>query len=319
MVLATLLSAVGPVRGDTDEYAGTNLLVGANFLQTGSGSPLVRSNLSWSAPGNFTHPALVFAVGFASQEGIVPGEFFDSLTVTLRDSSNSLVAPVVTLDALGTVFAPENPGGVNLARTAIEPEALGYPPSPGVFLSHQAWLVMVVLPSRMTGQAGTLRLSLFDNQDSESSIGFISHLRVVPGPGSALAVESSTTANGPFAREGIAVRHARQSITMPLPGAHRFFRLEASVATSITRLESDNGAWVFRYSGGLPGEAPRLLSSAQIAGPYSPEGGITADLAQRTLRRSAAGQARMFRLNAEMPLTIRSLVIEGDTLVLRYE
>ncbi|HKX61576.1 MAG TPA: hypothetical protein VJS65_07025, partial [Verrucomicrobiae bacterium] len=107
--LMGLLCPVEPVRGETDEFAGTNLLAGANFLQTGGGSPLVRSNLSWSAPGNFTHPALVFAVGFASQEGIVPGEFFDSLTVTLRDSSNSLVAPVVTLDALGTVFAPENP------------------------------------------------------------------------------------------------------------------------------------------------------------------------------------------------------------------
>ena len=317
--LMGLFCPVETVRGEADEFAGTNLLAEANFLQTGGGSPLVRSNLSWSAPGNFTRPALVFAVGFASQEGIAPGEFFDSLTVTLRDSSNSFVAPVVTLDVLGTVFAPDNPGGVNLATTAIEPEALGYPPSPGVFVSQQAWLVMVVLPSRMTGQAGTLRLSLFDNQDTESSIGFISHLRVVPGPGTALAVESSTTADGPFAREGIAVRHARRSIMMPLPGAHRFFRLEASVPTSITGLESDDGAWVFRYSGGLPGEAPRLLSSAQIAGPYSPEGGIAANLVNRTLRRPAIGQMRMFRLNAEMPLTIQSITIEGDTLVLRYE
>ena len=106
---------------------------------------------------------------------------------------------------------------------------------------------------------------------------------------------------------------------MPLPGAHRFFRLEASVPTSITGFESDDGAWVFRYSGGLSGEAPRLFSSAQIAGPYSPESGIAADLVNRTLRRPAAGQARMFRLNAEMPLTIRSITIEGATLVLRYE
>lgn len=317
--LLFLVHSTEPGRSETDEYAGTNLLAGANYLQTGSGSPLVRSNLSWSAPIRFTHPALVFAVGFATQEGVVPGEFFDSLTVTLRDSSNSLVAPILTVDALGSVLSPENPGGGQLRRSGIESESLTYPPTHGDFAVRQAWLVMVVLPSQLAGQSGTLRLSLFDNQDSEASVGFVSHLSVVPGPGTAIAVESSTKIDGGYAVEGITVRHARRRITMPPPGAHRFFRLEAPMATTMTSLRVDAGDLIFRYAGGVEGVAPRLLSSAQVAGPYALEHGVIADVSNRTLRRSATGAARFFRLNAEIPLTIRSLSFDADGLVLRYE
>ena len=171
----------------------------------------------------------------------------------------------------------------------------------------------------MAGRSGSIRVSLFDNDDPAASLGFISHLTVVPGPGTALALESSAVVTGPYAVEGAAIRHARRRITSPRPGAHRFFQLDAAAATRITSFGEDGGDWLFHYTGGAAGIAPRLLSSAQSGGPYAPEGGIVADPLNRTLRKPGNGAMRYFRLKSEIPLSIRSLSFENDVLVIRYE
>src|SRR3954451_15794881 len=51
-----LFGEVPSFATDLDEFAAANLLFGAAVLQTGNGAVLVRTNLSWSAPTNLTHP-----------------------------------------------------------------------------------------------------------------------------------------------------------------------------------------------------------------------------------------------------------------------
>ncbi len=315
-----LFFAAAVTRADTDEFSEANLLTGALFLPTGSGPALIRSNVPWAAPTNLTHPALVFAVGFATAESVVPGKFFDSFTITVRDASNVFVAPIVSMDAVGTTFAPQNPSNPQFAASAIKPEGLVFPAIPGTFPFRSAWLVMVTLPPELIAQSGTLRVSLFNNQDTDSSIGFINHVVVVPGPGTLLALESSAAVNGPYALEGgVSLRHARRSMAIPLTGARRFFKLGSAAPTQITSFDFSGNDWFFRYHGGEAGRTPRLLSSAQVTGPYAEETGVAADLATRTLRIPQFGAARFFRLNSEVPLTIRKSTRENGNIIMRYE
>lgn len=312
--------AVGTVAGvGADNFSGTNLLAGAVFLQTGSGSTLVRTNLSWMAPTNLSHPALVFTFGFASDEIFAPGEFFDSFSISLRNADRSFVAPVLTADMLGVALAPSNPDGAQFGENDVEPEALPFPPLGSTFRFQQAFLVLVVLPPALAGRSGTLGVSLFDNLDSEHSIGFISHLSVVPGPGTLMSVESSASVTGPYAREDeVFVRHARRCLALPRPGAHRFYRLRGASESRITLMSADGSNWLFHYTGAEDAVPPALESSAQVAGPYAMESGVLADHLTHVLQVPKEGVARFFRLRCEIPLTLLSLRMEPNQMIISY-
>ena len=320
-VLAGFFGAATPLcaERELDEFAGTNLLQGAVLLQTGSGSTLTRSNLSWSASTNLSHPALVFAFGFASDETFAPAEFLDSFSVTLRDEARSFVAPVLTADVWGSTVAPANPDGAQFDERDLQLELLPLPPLFAAFRSQQAFLVLVVLPPTLIGQRGTLGLSLFDNLNTNRSLGFISHISVVPGPGTFMVVESSASVEGPYAPEpGILVRHARRCLTLPRPGAHRFYRLRSRAQSQFIRMRPEQESWAFDYTGGVVGTPPVLESSAQIAGPYAVENGVTAPTAFR-LRVRQDGFSRFFRIRSDIPFTIRSLNLQSQQVSIRYE
>lgn len=305
---------------DLDDFAGTNLLTGSFSLKTGSGSVLLRTNLPWSAPTNLTHPALAFAFGFGSDDVFTNGEFFDSFTLTVRNEDSSFVAPILTADLFGVTLAPSNPDGTQFDESDVQTEELLFPPLATNFRFQQAFLVLVELPPALAGQSGTVGLSLFDNLNGRGSLGFISHLAVVPGPRSLLVIESSASVAGPYAREdGVSVRHARRCLTLPFPGVDRFYRLRAAAQSRITDPLLAGGDWLFHYTGAAGQIAPILESSAQAAGPYAVESGVNADTATKTLRHRQEGAARFFRIGCEIPLRIRSLRREAHQMVIQYE
>ena len=304
---------------DADKFAGTNLLAGATFVRSG-GSSLTRTNLTWQAPTNLSHPALVFAFGFASDETFTPGEFLDAFSITLRNADRSFIAPLLTADLLGVTIAPANPDGHALQENSLQLETLGFPPVGASFRFQQSALVMVMLPNELIGRSGTLGISLFDNLNTSSSLGFVSHLAVVPGPGTLLVLESSASAGGPYAIEsGLTVSHARQMASLARPGFSRFYRLRSGATSRITSFRPEAANWAITYSGAQDGLAPILESSAQALGPYATEAGVTADLGAQLLRVPRDGAARFYRIRSEIPLTIRSLGFATGKIHMHYE
>lgn len=319
LAIGFLLPFMSLAGTDADEFEGARLIDRAVFLQTGGGAVILRTNLPWTAPVGLSHPALVFAVGFATDERVAPGEFFDSLSVTVRSADGSFVAPALTADVLGLTAGPANPEGTQFNPGAVQPESLGFPPLGSNYQSQGAFLVLVELPPTLAGRQGVLSLALFDNLDQERSVGFVNHLTVVPGPGTPMALESSAQAAGPYAVEGaIQMRHARRCLIGPLPGAHRFFRLEGTAESRITRLEDRAGEWIFSFTGGgtVP---PALLSSAQADGPYASEMGVRFSSQEGTLRLTRNGFARFYRIRCEVPLTIRRADLRQNNLLIRYD
>jgi hypothetical protein len=314
-----LFGEVPSFATDLDQFATANLLFGAAVLQTGNGTVLVRTNLSWSAPTNLTHPALVFAFGFASDELFEPDTFFDSFSITLRNADRSFVAPIVTADLLGATLAPANPDGTQFGESDVQPESLAFPPLGSTYRFEQAFLVLVVLPPALAGQTGTVAVSLFDNLNTNRSVGFVNYISVVPGPGSLMELESSASVAGPYAREDqVLVRHARRTLSLPTPAPHRFYRLQAASVSSISSMAAQGPNWEFHYTG-ANGGPPLLLSSAQVIGPYAIESGVSTDTATRTLRVRQEGAARFFRIRSEIPLTIRGLSTGTSQMSIRYE
>lgn len=304
-----------------DRFAGPNLTAGATFLETGSGSALVRTNFQWSAPTNLSHPAILFAFGFATDEAFAPAEFFDAVSITVRNADRSFVAPVLTADVFGLTAAPENPDGSQFGEKDVLAEPLQVLDTTFAALrSQQSFLILVSLPPALAGQTGTLGVSLFDNFDGERSLAFINHIAVVPGPGTFMVVESSASVTGPYAVEGgLSIRHARRCISLPRPGAHRFYRLRAGSESRIASMISEGSDWLFRYTGGTSSASPVLESSAQAAGPYAVESGVAANVLAHTLRVPQSGVARFFRIHSEIPLTVQNLSMEANQLVISYE
>jgi len=201
----------------------------------------------------------------------------------------------------------------------VQAEVLPFPlgGAPGRF--QQALLVLAALPPALAGQTGTLTAALFDNQDSDRSFAFVNEVTVVPGPGTMMVLESSAAAGGPYAREDeVLIRHARQSLTLPNPGAHRFYRLRGNAPSRIIDIHSSAADSIVDYSGGGSG-VPVLESSAQVSGPYAAENGVSADAVAHSLRVPRNCQTRFFRIGCDIPLRIRGLAINGNSLLIEYE
>jgi hypothetical protein len=281
---------------------------------------LVRAEVPWSAPTNYSHPALVFAFGFATDEVIEPDQFFDAFTVTLRNADRSFVAPIVTADLFGIILAPESPDGAQLQPEGFVPETLVFPTNAGSFRFQQAYLLMFVMPPDLIGRTGTVGLTLFDNLNSRRSMAFLNHLSIVPGPGTFMILESSAAAQGPYALEGaISIGHARRQITLPRPGAHRFYRLKASEPTHIASMQPLGTDWLFHFEGAESGFPPVLQSSAQAAGPFAVESGVLHNQAAKTLRIRTDSAARFFRLRSELPLILGAPSMESNRMQITYE
>ena len=325
VLLVMVAFAITPAQllsADVDEFSAGRLLEGATILRTGNGTTLTRTNFPWQAPANLSHPALVFTFGFSTSEQISPGKFFDSLTIVVSNEEQSFVAPALTIDVFGITSAPGNPDGAQFRPHDIEAESLAFPNMVPALQDERAFLVLVSLPPALAGQSGTLSVTFFDNRDSEPSAAFISHRSVVPGPGTFLLLESSAAAAGPYAAEGgLVVRHARRCLVLPRPGAHRFYQMISIAPTRLTSIRAEAGDWVLHYTddGNTTVGRPTLLSSAQAAGPYAVETAVIWNELERTMRLPQESFVRFFRVNCEVPLTIRNIRREDRQLIIRYE
>lgn len=157
------------------------------ILQTGAGGPLITGTQSFFMPGAPAAQQIQIAIGFSTDESLVPETFFDSLTLTLQDDVTSLTAVFFTIDRSGSFWAPTTPGGI-----AIDPDSIGRDPIPFPDLAPDyafkvAYYLTLPIPAPMTGRQLTLYLDLFDNQNTAGSLGWMSQVTVVPEP-SAMAL-----------------------------------------------------------------------------------------------------------------------------------
>jgi hypothetical protein len=156
---------------------------GLTVLPTGGGDPLVTATRTLSVDPSFTLPFLQFTFGFATDESVAPGQFADSFTVTLQDSSLATTMIFLTADASGVVWAPPTPGTVPIAPETISRTPVDFPTSVEPVLAQQfAYSVQTPLPSAFAGQTLSLHFDLFDNMNGVASLGWFSEVAVVPEP-----------------------------------------------------------------------------------------------------------------------------------------
>jgi hypothetical protein len=290
----------------------------AVLLQTGTGTVLARSNLLFHVPTNLLAASLRFDLAFATDEQPVPGEFSDSWTVSLRNSDRSYVAPVVTVDLFGATWRPSGSAGQTFeGMLLVEPAS---PPAAGAGRAVQsAYRVALEVPLLLLGPlGGTLVLSLFDNLDSEASLGLLQNLEVGPSLRESIVVESSASAAGPYALEGGAIiNRVHRRITLPGGGVGRFYRLRADGPSRIQRMRLTNRELIFDYD--TNGSRVALESSARVAGPFALESGVVNAPEARQLRIAPYPGSRFYRLRSDTPLKILRVERQGADVILYYD
>jgi hypothetical protein len=152
------------------------------ILRTGSGGPLITGTQTFFLPESQVPQEIEIAVGFATDELPGSGTFFDSLTLTVQDDLAAFAAIFMTIDTTGTLWAP-TPGGVFIDPNSIVRQTILFPDITGAVPANRvAYMLKLPIPAVMTGRALTLYLDLFDNANSDASLGWMSDVVVVPEP-----------------------------------------------------------------------------------------------------------------------------------------
>jgi PEP-CTERM motif. len=154
-------------------------------VRTSDGGPLISGMQSFFIPASETVQQIQIAIGFATDEVVSPETFFDSLTLTLQDDLANLTALYFTIDCTGTFWAPNTPGGLGIDPESIGRENIAFPDLEPNYSSKVAYFLSLPVPASMTGRQLTLYLDLFNNGDNVGSLGWMSHVVVVPEPGTA--------------------------------------------------------------------------------------------------------------------------------------
>ena len=159
-------------------------------LRTGTGGgPLVTGTQTFFIPESITPQEIEIAVGFATDEVFIPQTFFDSLTLTIQDDLATLGAIFLTIDTTGTQWAPTPGGGVVIDPDSIIRQSIGFPVIAGDIPANQiAYALKLPIPPALTGRQLTLYLDLFDNGNSDPSLGWMSDVIVVPEPTTAALI-----------------------------------------------------------------------------------------------------------------------------------
>ena len=151
-------------------------------LQTGGDVPLVSNQEVLSYDGS-AGSILTFDFGFFSNEQPSPGAFLDSFTITLQDSSSS-TAVLGTIDASGVLWAPPTLGGIPLSDSDLIRSLVSPPDGAPVSGRGIGYAISLILPANLSGPNLTLYFDLFDNQDSNQSLGWYTapQITAVPEP-----------------------------------------------------------------------------------------------------------------------------------------
>ncbi|HYG23694.1 MAG TPA: hypothetical protein VEH04_13000 [Verrucomicrobiae bacterium] len=168
--------------------AGQGTVQPISVLRTGAGGPLVSGSQTFFVPQSAQAQQITIAVGFGTDEIVLPETIFDSLTLTIEDAAASLSALFLTMDITGTFWAP--PGsGLFIDADSIGRELIDFPEIPGGSPANRtAYSLTLPIPAEMTGHSLTLYLDLFDNGNGLPSLGWMSQVIAVPEPAAGMFV-----------------------------------------------------------------------------------------------------------------------------------
>jgi hypothetical protein len=168
---SSVLAQTGSVDPDT-----------VTVLKTGNGQPLATFSQILSAGSLGQTPILRFSFGFSTAEAISPNAFLDSVSLTVQNGS-SQSAIFFTADASGVQWAPVTPGNVLLNAANWNVTPITFPGLQPDYPTEFAYSVTAALPSAFQGQELNFYFDLFDNQNPQGSLAWITPITVVPEPG----------------------------------------------------------------------------------------------------------------------------------------
>jgi hypothetical protein len=155
------------------------------ILQTAAGVVLVteEASVAWGVADPV--PLLNFKFGFSTDESPSPGEFLDSLSVTLQTDNQDLTILLLTLDAFGLVVAPSTPGTTPLDPEEVVTTPIDFPSLQPVLANQFAFEFTARLPPQLAGRNASLYFDLFNNLNPLQSLGWFSPEIRVPEPSAA--------------------------------------------------------------------------------------------------------------------------------------
>ncbi len=151
-------------------------------LFSGGTQPLVTIEREVEIPSAIPKPFLSFRFGFSTEEIFEPGELIDSFSVLLRNPSSGEAGFLLTADASGIVWTPTMEGGFQLDPGALVRQPIPFADVEPRLGNQLAYEVSFTLPEAFAGERVNVVFDLFDNQNTARSLGYFSHLTVVPEP-----------------------------------------------------------------------------------------------------------------------------------------
>jgi hypothetical protein len=109
---------------------------------------LLSFNLEFNAPPA-NGAVLSFDFGFATDEPVAPGTFYDSFSATLENSNQTATALLFTADRSGTQWAPPNPGGLTISPDSVHSQSISFPQLGSPKATQFADIVTFLLPPEM--------------------------------------------------------------------------------------------------------------------------------------------------------------------------
>lgn len=150
-----------------------------SILRTGGGTSLQTANVAFTTAAG--DPTLNILFGFASDEVVSPGAFKDSFTVSVSGSLG--IYYLLTSDANGLYWAPVTAGALLVDTNALSFEPVTFAISSEGLPVLAAYSLHYTLPAAWRGVPLEVHFDLFDNLDTEKSLGY-GGVVVVPEPAS---------------------------------------------------------------------------------------------------------------------------------------
>jgi hypothetical protein len=281
-------------------------------FRTGGTEPLLSLMLPLRPPPTNTAPLLQFDFGFATDETNLPGAFFDSFSVTIQGDDPSQSVLLLTADTTGVIWAPPNPGGINVDPAEILHQTIPAENVNPKLALRVAYSVSFILPADLLGRPIKVFLDLFDNLDGTNSLAYVKNLRL-PTP---IRLQSAATSNGPFADENSAsLNEIARTFALGVPSGHRFFRIVADRTLRISDITSDGNQLSLTYA---PVQL-KLESISVIRQAFSEMSNIALDEINRTFTFNRTSGPQFFRIASDVNTRLKAPRIIGDQVVIEYE
>ena len=289
---------------------------GTQWAPANSGGLSINSGALTYQPITFPALSPSNAVQFAYMVSFVlPPELADGLVTVFFDFFNTMSS----LSALAFV------SNVQVVTNSVAPISLGLQSSAAVtgpFADESGVVIdtankLMMLPLGSAARFFRLRSDLaalitrFQLQDQR----LVFDYAFEP---SSFMLQSSTNLAGPFVDEPSAVLDVpSQTVTLPVVGQARFFRIRSNPRATITGEEYSGGQLIIHFE--FQPQFLTLQSSAMVVGPYADEGSVTIDPLSHQLSISRYGAARFYRLRSDPQTRISSLKISDQTVIIGYE